>query len=1674
MLVMVVGMFPTFALADEAYTVKEEDVVWNDDRTQVVQAQVGPYTLTNRDDWLNGDTELSIDNLGRIADKLSDDWAPIAGSIFGTYSPVTINNSGDRIEWKYWYGPGIENGDSRYGGGCEVDVVDALAGRSKKNKRDNNDTGGDRYNRNGQWRGDTYPANGSDQATYMTSGMQYASSLDEVLREMCDMSATAYYGNSTNETQETVNKRKDIADKLYKKAGEDDKGLSWMKDDADGQTSTQAMYRIVSSQADNDDHQYSNNYALIFYDFQLTALTGDEVGDTVGVSAVDYSAGDDSSSKTTDYIENRSQEKQEEDLTLSNSTTETVSSSFTDTNSVAHSINWGVEAGFEYQAHGANNWISNWKWSLKLHFQHTWTETNSTAYTKGEQLSNSSSSSTMSRVYIPAHTALAYEKATGKSEQTLTFDCPAVLNYKVAIVSLCWRPREEDDVKTFSTRFGCGVTTGGTHATQNLYKRAVDSTTRNRIERSYGQTLGEYRNTRVNGISWDDVEAKFPVLNTGTHIQNAATQLPLFTGGMKITAVTTSVNTTIGNIQPLYQLAEVRLTAGDKRYSMAVGDTFNLDGLAVDGFNAYGIDYYGFQPTKGEWVLCDENGNEIDSSGIIDLDGDAVSGSKQVVAKSAGKAYLKWVIANGTTYKAKEGAEVTRSTKSLQAPIILISVSEAPTDLTGYKIEAEGEPIVVCGEQLNLNNAFKASVVDANDRIVSQSVGFEARDAYAGSPVSIDENGMFVSEEAGDYKVRATYTLSNAKDSPVIRSDWLTVHVADLPVATVEPTELAAEGGEVMVTLDGEHLADGIEVKLTDENGAELTEKTSGTGTQQVATFEVPANTVFDVDKVYNVTCMMGGKNLTEGQTVTVTAHTLEHHDAVGATCTEDGNIEYWKCNETSKLYRDANGAEEVAVADVVVSALGHDLVSYDAVNATCTEDGSIAYWECTRCHTAFADAAHTEEIDLADVVVPATGHDWGAWVVTTPATEETVGVETRTCANEATHTETRTVDVLPHAHVLEHHAAVTAKCEVPGSVEYWECTKCGALFSDGDGTDRISADDIVIAATGHDWGAWVVTTAATETTEGSETRTCANDPTHTETRDIPKSDHVHSLTKVVEAAATCTNSGTAEHWKCEGCERLFSDENGQTEVDAEDLVVDATGHDWDEGVETTPATCTANGVRTYTCKNDCGATRTEPIDATGHDWGEGVETTAPTCTANGVRTYTCKNDETHTKTEPIDALGHDWGEGVETKAPTCTANGVRTYTCKHNCGATRTEPIDALGHDWGEGVETTAPTCTAKGVMTYTCKNDDTHTKTGPIDALGHDWGEGEVTTAPTCTAKGVMTYTCKNDDTHTKSKAIAATGHKWGKVTYTWSKDLSTVTARRVCSNDPNHVQTEKAQTTRKVTKNATCTAKGSATYTATFSNAAFKKQTKTTSIPALGHKWGTVRYAWSKDLKTCTATRVCTCNGSHRQTAKAKVTSKVTSKATATKAGTRTYTAAFTASWAKNQTRKVSIPATGKPTVSALSHMQNAAWLSPTSDGKVIGLPGRGLRLEAYELTLVGAKTSGGIEYRSRVQGKGWEKSWSRNGKMSGTTGQSKRIEAVQIRLYGSMAKQYNVYYRTYSQKYGWMGWTKNGAKAGSQGKKLRVEAMQVVLVKKGGKVPSAVYQGAKQAYSKAFVK
>ena len=113
-------------------------------------------------------------------------------------------------------------------------------------------------------------------------------------------------------------------------------------------------------------------------------------------------------------------------------------------------------------------------------------------------------------------------------------------------------------------------------------------------------------------------------------------------------------------------------------------------------------------------------------------------------------------------------------------------------------------------------------------------------------------------------------------------------------------------------------------------------------------------------------------------------------------------------------------------------------------------------------------------------------------------------------------------------------------------------------------------------------------------------------------------------------------------------------------------------------------------------------------------------ETKAATCTGDGVMTYTCQCGESYT--EAISALGHDYREAV-TKEATCTESGTVTKTCTR-CGDVQNSELAALGHDY-QVKETLLPTCTVPGKTTFVCTRcQDTYDEEIPV--VEHNFVDG------------------------------------------------------------------------------------------------------------------------------------------------------------------------------------------------------------------------------------------------------------------------------------------------------------------------------------------------------------
>ena len=269
--------------------------------------------------------------------------------------------------------------------------------------------------------------------------------------------------------------------------------------------------------------------------------------------------------------------------------------------------------------------------------------------------------------------------------------------------------------------------------------------------------------------------------------------------------------------------------------------------------------------------------------------------------------------------------------------------------------------------------------------------------------------------------------------------------------------------------------------------------------------------------------------------------HTLTKHDAVDATCTAPGNVEYWHCSVCGKNFSDSAGTGELT--EITSPALNHNWGAW-------TSNGNS-----THTRTCQRDSSHTETENCSGGSATCTnaaictscggsygkelGHDWGEWKNTGNAQQHT-----RTCQRDQSHTET-----------AAHTPGTPANCTTPQT-----CTACGY--------------EITPANNNHDWNAWE------SNGNGTHTHTCKNDSSHTETtncsggsatceaRAVCDVCHMvygelapHTLTHTPAVDATCTTPGNVEYWHCSVCGKNFSDSEGKGELT--EITSPALNHNW-------------------------------------------------------------------------------------------------------------------------------------------------------------------------------------------------------------------------------------------------------------------------------------------------------------------------------------------------------------------------------------------------------------------------------------------------------------------------------------------------------------------------------
>ena len=420
--------------------------------------------------------------------------------------------------------------------------------------------------------------------------------------------------------------------------------------------------------------------------------------------------------------------------------------------------------------------------------------------------------------------------------------------------------------------------------------------------------------------------------------------------------------------------------------------------------------------------------------------------------------------------------------------------------------------------------------------------------------------------EEGSFTFAATFTPADADNYVNVTDEFtVTVYVIYTPVAAKNETctedgniaYYAGNDGKYYVSADGETFTeiayeDTVLPRLGHDyafagfvwaaDGASATAKyvCSRCGDDVYPAAEM-SEEFFDFtcyDDAYTVyTATYDGHTETNTVVQTGTAHHIwdEGTYTRRPTCLENGSMRF-VCTVCGEIRND------------VIGALGHDVVVDPAIDPTCTERGVTEGTHCRRCAAVL----------VAQIVLPALGHEWSDWTETREPTCAEPGIEERTCAR-CGEVDERELESPAHEW-SEWEITTEPGCETLGE-KTRTCAVCG------------SVETKPAAATGHDW-VKSETSTATCTEDGVWTYTCSKCG---DTYEEPAAALGHDWAEGEGGTATCTAAGTVVY-ACSRCGETREEESS------------ALGHVWGEWEVVREATRDENGLAKRVCAR-CGET---------------------------------------------------------------------------------------------------------------------------------------------------------------------------------------------------------------------------------------------------------------------------------------------------------------------------------------------------------------------------------------------------------------------------------------------------------------------------------------------------
>ena len=771
-------------------------------------------------------------------------------------------------------------------------------------------------------------------------------------------------------------------------------------------------------------------------------------------------------------------------------------------------------------------------------------------------------------------------------------------------------------------------------------------------------------------------------------------------------------------------IANNTATNGGVIYS-ACGGTFNLVGGTISGNKA-------------------NNGGVVyaTSGGVVNLTGGTITGNK--ATKGDGGVIN---MAGGTV--TISGAKLTGNTSSQYGGAVYlyngVTVTMTGGEISSNQAASEGGAVHVYGTStFNLsggkitgNSSVDGGAIYLNREpsVLNMSGGVISGNTATGngggvyiyrsgsicnlSGGTIENNtagsggGIYVNpSNSGQLKLSGAPTVRNNTVSGAANNVYLPSG------KTLSIVNAMTDGARVGITTANKNYP----VAFSNAYGSNYESSFSSDDADASAEYNTGDQKLYLVAKQYDITVEIEGNGAAFATPARAAANT---EITLTATPTADSHFNGWQVVEPQNLTLDGN-TFTMPKSTVTVKATFalHSFTAevaeeqYLKSGATCTEQAEY-YKSCSVCGLSSEGTAEEATFFAGNIL----GHDWGAW------TSNGNGTHTRVCSRDASHTETDncsggTADCKNraicetcggeygemNAHdftaetAAEQYLKSAATC-TEKAVYYKSCTVCG-LSSKG------TADEATFESgepLDHDFGAW------TSNGNGTHTRICSRDASHTETDNCSG------------GTASCTKKAV-----CEDCGGEYG------EMNAHDFTAETAAEQYLKSA----ATCTEKAVYYKSC-TVCGLSSKGTADEATFESGEPLDHDFGAWTSNGNGTHTrvCSRDASHTETD------------------NCTG-GTASCTMKAVCEVCKAEYGEKDPEHHAEG-------CELEWVVTET-EHEQKYSLCGKVTIAKekHTFGDWTITQRPTLNRDGEKERICQICQ-YKETKTIPATGSNYSYYT-------------------------------------------------------------------------------------------------------------------------------------------------------------------------------------------------------------------------------------------------------------------------------------------------------------------